>query len=467
MNKCRVIVFWLLPGVLLISVFLGMGVMASQAEPTTATFGDIPMYRVLCKAGDVDLDTLAAKCAGRPLVLNKTDDGRLATDWDIDYRSALRTDELMRRLGAATEVDVQGFAYQNLLKEGKIDKQKFATFTDLMTPPEQDASITSEAVYNEFTAVSAKEGVSRKDRIAALAKYVDQLRFRSGDAYAQYLVAMFHYMTGQELQDTYDQTLLEYYYLPLSADVNRHYLTAYMHIDACSQIAGPLHEDAAFERAMIAYYARKQGDEVFRIKQCITELNKSIEAFPNGRHSFRLSLHRLEITKDMMGIRTLSPVSKEFYKAELVNKAEAVIKDPRVIPDPKSYEQMLAVILYSESMYFLQKYQSITDYYQSKLGQIEQSKLPESTYWMFANLWNTTMSAAELNNDWNTALRFAEMRLATPPGQGNAWPNGSPKENKLSILRKAALYSKNLGNTDKENSFNQQADSLEKELKIK
>jgi len=465
MNKSKVIVFGLLPGVLLISLFLGMGVMASQAEPTTATFGDIPMYRVLCKAGDVDLDTLAAKCAGRPLVLNKTDDGRLATDWDIDYRSALRTDELMRRLGAATEIDVQGFPYQDLLKEGKIDKQKFATFTDLMTPPEQDASISSESVYKEFTALSAKEGVSRKDRIAALAKVVDQLRFRSGDAYSQYLVAMFHYMTGQELQDTYDQTLTDYYYLPLSADVNRHYLTAFMHMDACANIAGPLQEDAAFEKAMIPYYARKQGDEIFRSKQCIAELNKSIEAFPNGNHSFRLSLHRLEITKDMMGIPTLSPISKEFYKTELANKAEAVINDPRVIPDPKSYEQMLAGIMYSESMLFIKEYAKATDYYQKKFGQMKPSELPASTYWMFANLWTADMAAAEQNSDWKTALKFAEMKLATPPGEGNAWPNGNPKGNKLNVLRKAAIFSKNLNDSEKEKSFTQQADELAKEIK--
>lgn len=466
MNKRRDFGKLLLSGMLMFSTFLGLGVITSQAETITATFADIPMYRIICNGSDADLETLAAKCANRSLKLSKAEDGRLATEWDIDYRSMLHTDEQLQILGATTEISIKGFAYRDLLKDARIPKQKFATFTDLMTPPAaQETAVSSESVYKNFVAVSDKKGVTRKDRIAAIANDVDQLRFRTNDAYSQYLVAMFHYMTGQELKEKYPSDLQNVFYLPISADMNRHFLTAYMHMDACAKIAGPMQEEAAFERAMITYYARKQGDEVFRIQQCLADIDRSIKDFPGGKLSFRLSVQRLEVMKDLSGVQSLSPELREKYKADFSIQAEATANDPRIIPDPKSYEQMLAVIMYSEAMYFDKKYSKVTEYYQSKFANMKPSELPASTYWMFANLWNVDMYSAEFAGDWKSALNFVEMRLATPPAEGKAWPIGDPKENKLDALRKAALYSKNLGDSTKEKNYTRQADKLEKEIR--
>ena len=155
MNKGRVFV----PGSFLFFVMLGLGAMAIQAETFNSTFADIPLYRILCTAGSVDLETLIKKCASHSLILSKTEDSRLTTEWDIDYRSAMRTDELLRRLGATTEIRIKGFPYQNLIKESRVPKQKFASFTDLITHPEiKEATVSSESIYKRIYIYNKSKG---------------------------------------------------------------------------------------------------------------------------------------------------------------------------------------------------------------------------------------------------------------------------------------------------------------------
>ena len=236
-------------------------------------------------------------------------------------------------------------------------------------------------------------------------------------------------------------------------------------MDTCTKIAGPLQEEATYQRTMIAIQAKKQGKALFRIQQALAEIDRYNEAFPNGPHLFPLSLKRLDILIEITEFSKVPPSLMEFYKSELETRANTLINDPRIIPDSKDNEQLMLINLYSQSMLSIKKYKLINDYYQEKFGDILLSQIPVSTYGMFMNIWTMNMFAAEENNDWKTALKFAEMKLATPPGNVNPWPNGNAKRNQLKILQKAALYSKNAGNPEKEKIYTQKASVLEKEIK--
>jgi len=171
----------------------GLGVLKSEAQNENPKFSQIPLYRVVCQVSSADLDNTAAKCLARSIEVDEIAPEKLATHWGLDYRNALRLQEMLKRLGVDANIEVKGADYKELLESNQFPKEKFASFSDLKDKPGiANSGATNQTLYAAFQEISSKNGTTRKDRIACLENQVDSLRFNWNDPYSQYLAAMYH-----------------------------------------------------------------------------------------------------------------------------------------------------------------------------------------------------------------------------------------------------------------------------------
>lgn len=434
---------------LFIRCFIGFTREASaQSLPTV---NDILIYQISSDCADALKDQIVARCQARSIAVTRDDSGPLVSRRFVDYKEAQLLRNMFLRMGLSAKTQISFTSYDELLRNNEFPREEYATFTDLMPAPITLPAIDTFSVYQKFQQISNSSNVTRQERIQAIAPFVDALRFRSDDAHAQYLSGMYHYMLGQELQAQYDMTITNNQTIPLANDMYRHFFTGYRHFRQAALLRGPLQEESLYESAMVSQGLKYQGDATYRLLQGIQEFSNYLNIYLQGTHSIRISLHRKEYMRDIvtMGSDHLSDHLRNFYVDYVVDEAERLVQDSRISRDPSIYEHVLAVILYSEVIYTLGDKSKIQPLYQERYGNWRPGDLPASTYWMFAILWHVNMLAAEDLSDWGNALRFSEYRLAAPPTNGNAWPQGDPESNKRQVLGKAIEYATKLGDSQK------------------